>query len=742
MGLLFLTVLSAFLLAETGWAATSYVPDTTRNVIQPANPEQLIDAEKRNELAASEKSEELAGQAVEIHPTGSIVERTLQDSSGKDTQLIRVETYDNADGSEGSRVTIRDYKYNAAGEQIGYEEAVTTEGWIPNSETGELVYFDNQTKTESVTYEQAAARSTDDDVVRYEQETKFIVGIVANRLVVLGTDTLTKMWDLLTGEYTETKSTIRTRYDRNGNPIQQTGYSESTSESKDGTETTSRTKLVFAYIKGLAGFAVVSQTTDTVAHSPGALNEDRYLTDDDGNLVLDSDGNAILLETAGADDVTSTTRSTITREYEQKSGKLLNVEGSTRGRTTGAGEDTRFTGVMEFDICNNSECLSRQVTESTTRNMFTGERTASTSEYVQEHDWAGRVLSAQANTHSVTTAGTTETLSDSVTSFVVTSRNTVAATGTHTESVSIDRQNMTLTRSTQDVSISVDSVGRVLGASGTLSSQTVRVNDEAYLEGSTVAELSGQVAAALLTMDDADVENDACSTIANTSGAMTFDVINNQIVMTSSYTKTTETDFVQNTETIQEQWVTQNYDAETGLGTTGHITSRAITTSQGQLSLNPLEGGTHYDPVSGQWVIVAQEGDVDGVVYTVSLAEIDTTFRGNQFVAERIASVSVSYDDSSQDRPIQTNVTFTRQVYSSSGQLLGMDIQSSGFGSGIFHYEGRTDPTTGELSQGADESDEVYIQRLLGSLGSLANDILNYYFNGTIPVQEPQSRPW
>lgn len=499
------------------------------------------------------------------------------------------------------------------------------------------------------------------------------VGVVANTLVVLGQTSLQTIHDFLTGDVTVTKSVTSTRYDSLGRAIAQTGSSESTTESENGTVSKSRTALTFDLSAASGGFVVTKQVTNTNTVDPGAVTEDTF--DADGKKIVDERW----------DDTVTRQTTTITRDYDER-GFLMSAEGviSNGSTRTGRFDTTTFTGDIEFAVCKgvNQECLTEQTTISKNTSSLRAEITTTTSTLLQENDAFGRIISGQAVAESVTTPrtqpkdGEIKTISASTTYFVAADTNTLAAYRTLTESTSTDTteagQSQGYSTSTQEVLIDLQGydeastqrtgeiTGRVLDASGTLSSISFNV-PEAW-DGTPLT---------------TDYKNNEATNITKTNGTLGFTVINNQILNDVTDIGIDSLDVANNIKTLQTQHIEQSYN-EVGVGTTGHITTEATTTSLGALDFKDEDGDgkvTFFDLASGKWVIDVIDGTTDRTVETVSQTEIITKFIGGQFLATDIASASVSKEytnpnDKEKASSVSTNVTYTHQDYTIDGKLV------------------------------------------------------------------------
>ena len=564
----------------------------------------------------------------------------------------------------------------------------------------------------------------------------FRIGVIANQLVVLGQTSIQTITDFVTGDVTVTKSVTNTRYNNLGEAISQTGSSESKTTSKDGTVSTSRTRLTFARNAASGGFDVVEQVTDTLTVDPGKVTEDVF--DESGNKIVD----------ARQDDTVTRQRTTIERDYNGR-GVLVHAEGVIEnGLTRSPNDSTTFTGTLEFDICRgvNQECLRSQTTESTTQDFRRKETTTTVSTLSQENDAFGRILSGQAVADSVTRPTTPpsdaeegdiiETRSHSTTYFVVTDTNTLAAYRTYTTSESIDTRNIDLGdgeeggrpdgygTSEQNVLITLEGydaqtgqrtgeiTGRVLGATGTLSSATYHVDADWDGHSLTLA------------------EKEAAADIAysTTKGTLDFTVIHNEILNTHSLINIVSIDRSNNVETTQTQEVWQNYDAN-GVGVDGSIHSVSVTTANGVIDWRDEDGDgamTFYDSVTGRWVFDFIDGsEADKASEATSETMIKTEFIAGQFLATEIISASVSKEfqnkyDLTSPSAVSTNVTYTRQLYDIRGGIT--EVRERRKGETVRDVSGIAVPENFRVElANLDPADKEFLNNLT------ARDLLEYY---------------
>lgn len=333
--------------------------------------------------------------------------------------------------------------------------------------------------------------------------TKLLFYIYRNQLLVYLQDVTQSITDFMTGDKTTVHSQTYTSY-QGDVAVSQTGYSTQDTESVNG-KSHSDTTLTFEK-DGLGSFRVGKQTTYSTSREFGSCTE----TD------------------LSCHTVTSQTTE-ITREYGD-SGRLTNADGKILyGYTTANGgyDYTTFSGDLDFQVCAgvNAECLTKQSTTSHGTNYLDGTVTDTVSVLNQETDLFGRILSGQAVADSHTTDAVfgEDRRSDahSVTNFVVSDLNSLAAYQTMTDTTSVDLTNKdpqgnpldgTVTHSTQQVIIELQGVdvdkltnqastddadaitgevtGRVLDAHGVLSSIGGNVHnngDGTYTELANVA---------------------------------------------------------------------------------------------------------------------------------------------------------------------------------------------------------------------------------------------------------------
>jgi len=567
--------------------------------------------------------------------------------------------------------------------------------------------------------------------------TEFSWAAFAGTLLIMGRKITSTAWDEINKTFATSVTNITSKY-RGTTETRRTGntVSESTNTVTDE-KTISNTKLTFEYLAVAADFVVTLQRTKSVSTNPGSLREDKYLTDDNGNQVLDADGNPILWDAAASDDITKSDTTTIKRSYNDATGKLTEVTGTTTGKEVGGGVRTDSKGVLIFGICQNTECLKEQVVTSRTRDSNRGEVRESVSTYKQEVSAKGEILSAQQISESTLISRKgfkgTET-STSVQNFDITEGNTVAPRESTTTSVTVDlglegaegndgRQ----TTSTQKVTFKVDlTTGKILSAEGTIESQTVSMVDGQASDPNSAAYLS------------------------NMHGETTFEVSrDNRILQTRMETFTHVQDNVNDMTSEQHQLVTNHYDPVTGYGTTGNIHSDAVTITTGELDFNCDDGTcTHFDAQTGQWdIVVNPDGTADGAVTAVSQADILTVaVAGGEFVPFRSVSVNSSFNEVTKE--FTTNTIFTRYLYHANGNLdqLQAGYGANGYGTTVDEYDSDSiDPTI----PGINSDDKAFIEGLMGmSSGDLINalraegtGIRDFYFDSAFrPIQLPYSR--
>ncbi len=80
-------------------------------------------------------------------------EKVYYDEQGRVSRIVRYERVKNKDQSGGRRWIYTDFVYDEAGNVIGYDQTIIEKGWLPDPETGKLVYHDNRVTKISVRYD-------------------------------------------------------------------------------------------------------------------------------------------------------------------------------------------------------------------------------------------------------------------------------------------------------------------------------------------------------------------------------------------------------------------------------------------------------------------------------------------------------------------------------------------------------------------------------------------------------------